>query len=394
MLSFNNYHQHSHHFANKEILEMFSFQVLKELAFGLVNIFVPIYLYIQGVPLFYIMLAFTGRTALHSIIALFFGRFVLFRLGIKHTFILTTILYIISFIIIAQGTSFLWIVLWVLFAGVANSFYAGAHHSYLALTLDKRSAGKEVAMLYILTIVVGIITPFVGAILILIFGFQSMLFVGSVLLVVSVVPLFYSPEINILNQIIVPGFSYLPTFWREKKRVAWSVVGNGLDASHDPLWQPLYMYKLLGGIKMLGALASVVAFLQIFSHYIGGRRSDENKSDFELGIKGSIFARLFTFVSFHPYIAIFSETANSVIHPLFSMPFRAAFYKELRGVKTISYVVAHEVVWHTSNTIAMVILSISVYFIGWYAFLVVGILMILGKMIIRSQRVGARIEVE
>src|SRR3989338_5160411 len=130
MLSFNNYHHHSSHFANREILEMFSFQVLKELAFGLVNIFVPVYLYTQGVPLFYIILAFTARTALHSVISLFFGRKVLLRLGIKHTFVLTTILYITSFIVIAQGTSFTWIALWVLCAGIANAFYASAHHSY------------------------------------------------------------------------------------------------------------------------------------------------------------------------------------------------------------------------------------------------------------------------
>lgn len=369
---------------------MFSFQVLKELAFGLVNIFVPIYLYTQGVPLFYIILAFTARTALHSIVSLFFGRSVLLRFGIKHTFVLTTILYIVSFVVIAQGTSFVWIALWVLFAGIANAFYASAHHSYLTLTLDERSRGTEVATLYILTIIVGVITPFVGAVLITIFGFQSMLFVGSGFLLLSVIPLFYSPEINVSDQIMTRGFSYIPAFWREKKRIALSTVGNGFDASFDPLWQPLYIYKLLGGLKLLGAFTSIVAFLQIFSHYFGGKHSDENKSDFEVGIKGSIFARLFIFASFHPYVAIFSETANSVIVPLFVMPFRAAFYKELKGSSTISYVVAHEVIWHASNTIALAILSISVYFLGWYSFLVVGVLMIIGKLILRSQRVGAR----
>lgn len=371
-------------------MEIFLFQVLKELAFGLVSIFVPIYLYVQGVPLFYIMLAFTARTALHGIVTLFFGRSVLLRFGIKHTFVLSTILFVLSFIVIAQGTSTFWVALWVLFAGLANAFYANAHHSYLTLTLDEHSVGKEVAMLSILTIAMGIVTPFVGAILITIFGFQNMLFVGSAFLLVSVIPLFYSPEINVSTQLVTRGFGYVREFWQTKKRVAWSTVGNGFDASHDPLWQPLYIYKLLGGIKLLGALTSVIAFLQIFSHYFGGRRSDENKSDFDLGIKGSIFARLFTFASFHPYIAILGETMNSVIHPLFSTPFRAAFYKELRGPNAVSYVVAHEVVWHAANTIALLTITIGVYFFEWYAFLIVGIFMIIGKLILRAQRVGAR----
>lgn len=375
-------------------MEIFFFQVLKELAFGLVSIFVPIYLYMQGVPLVSILLLYTIRTTLHGIVVFAVGRHTLIRLGIKHTFVLAMILYILSFVFISNGVAPLWLGLWVLCAGLANAFYASAHHSYLALTVDVRSAGKEIATLSILTIVMGIITPFVGAILISIFGFEDMLIVGSAFLIVSVVPLFYSPEIDVSSQVMAPSFSYLRDYWKSKKQIAWSTVGNGLDATHDPLWHPLYIYKLLGGIKLLGALTSVVTFFQIFSHYVGGKHSDENKSDFDLGIKGSIFARMFLFASFHPYIAIFSETANSVIHPLFSMPFRAAFYKEIKGPQAVGHVIAHEVVWHAANIIAMIIVTVSAYFIGWYAFLVAGVFMIIGKLILHSQRVGARSIVE
>lgn len=368
---------------------MFFFQALKGLAFGLVNIFVPIYLYTQGVPLFHIMSAFTIRTALNAVFSLYFVKRILFRFGIKHTFVLTTILYIISFIVITQGTVLSWLAIWVVIDAFSNALYANAHHAYLTLTIDKRSAGKEVASLYILMIIIGIITPFVGALLILIFGFQSMFLIGSAILLFSTIPLFFSPEIDLSTQTVKHGLSYIREFWRAKKRIGWSTVGNGLDTTFDPLWHPLYMYVLLGGLKLLGIVTSGIAFLQIFSHYLGGKHSDQNKSDFDIGIKGSIIARMFTFASFHPYIAIFSETMNSVIHPLYMMPFRAAFYKEMQGSLAISHITAHEVVWHTANTIAMVIITIGVYFFGWYAFLLVGLSMVIGKLILRSQRVGA-----
>lgn len=391
MLSFHNYHHHSVHFANKEIIEMFFFQAIKQLAFGLVSIYVPIYLYTHGVSLFHIMLMYAAHSALHGLFAVLMGKHLLFRVGIKHTFALTTILFTISFVVISQGTTPLFLILWVLFSGLADAFYATAHHSYLALTIDERSAGKEVATLSILTIATGIVTPFVGAVFILIFGFSNMFIVGSILLIISVVPLFYSPEIDISKQIRTRGFSFIRDFWKTKKHVALSSVGNGFDAATLPFWQPLYLFKLLGGIKLLGALTSIVALVQIFSNYIGGKRTDEHKNSFKTGIKGSIFARLFTLVSFHPYVAIFSEIVNSVVSPLFITAFHVFFYKEIKGDNTINNVISHEFFWHSTNTLVLLAVSASVYFVGWYAFIFVGLCMIIGRVILYSQNVGSRV---
>lgn len=371
------------------MIEIFFFQVFKELAFGLVSIFVPIYLLTQGISLPVILGIFTARSAIHCVTALVFGRLSLSKVGIKHTFIITTILYIASFIAIKQGTSPLLIALWMIFSGAGNALYSSAHHSFLSLKVDTHSAGKEVAFLSIISMIVGIVTPFVGAVMISLFGFKHMLLVGSVFLFFSLIPLFFSREVDTSNQIILKGLSHIKSIWQKQRRIALSTLGNGLDGASNPLWEPLYMYILVGGIKVLGALTSVISFIQMAAHYIGGKRVDQNKSGFEMGINGSIIARLFTFASFHPYIAIMSETANGIIRPLFSTAYTTAFYKQLRGNYTISYVTAHESLWHLAHIGAMTIITISSIFIGWYAFLVAGAFMIIGKMIVRSQRVGA-----
>jgi hypothetical protein len=240
----------------------------------------------------------------------------------------------------------------------------------------------------IIAMLVGILTPFGGAILISIFGFKRMFLVGSVFLCISVVPLLFSRDIDISGQTYLKGVSNIRELWRSKKRIFMSTIGHGLDGTSDPLWGSLYIYKLLGGIKLLGGLTSMMSFIQMISNYIGGSRIDENRDGSRIGISGSIIARLFIFISYHPYIALFSETMDGATRPLFSTAYDTIFYKSIRSSNTISYVAAHEVVWHTAHVCGMIVITVMAYFIGWYSFLVAGAFMIIGKVIMRDQGVG------
>ena len=229
MLSRLHYRDHIHHFANREMLEMFSFQVLRELAFGLVGIFVPVYLYTHGVSLFHILALFTLQSTLHGLVAFLVGRSVLLKIGLKHSFVLANFLFIASFITIQQGVALSHLLLWALFNGSANAIYASSFHSYLTLTIDDRSAGKEMGWLAIGVIMIDVITPFVGATCILLFGFSNMFAIGSLFVLASAIPLFFSSEVDISNQIHLKGTSHLKEFWRSKKKIAWSTVGAGFD---------------------------------------------------------------------------------------------------------------------------------------------------------------------
>ena len=389
MLHYTNYHSHSHKFANTEILEMYAYQVLKGIAFGLVGIFVAVYLYTAGVAIHNIVALFALGSFIHGLICLLFVRGVLFKIGIKHTFIIATLGFIASFLVIRQGVSPSYLILWALLDGIANAFYASAYHSFVALNMDEQIAGKEVALLSIFTIIINIITPVVGSFLILIFGFEHMFLIGSILLIFSVVPLFLSAETRVTNQIRLSGFAHIKKYRTANKKIFWSTIGNGLDASSDPMWDALYMYKIVGGLKNLGILKSIFSFLQIFAFYFGGKRMDEKKSVFNFGINGSIMARMLTFVSFYPFVAIMSETANSIVRPFFATSYAATWYKEIRGSYAISHVVAHENIWHLAHAGAMGVIALGAYFFGWYSFLLAGAFMIIGKFIIKKQQVGA-----
>lgn len=385
-----NYHHHSRHFANKEIVEMFFFQVLKEVAFGLISIFIPVYLLVQGIPLYQILGIYTLRSVVHGVVAYYLAERVLIGAGIKHTFSITTLLFVASFLIIEQGVSAWYLVAWILLDGAANGLYASAHHSFLSINVDKRSAGGEVAFLAILSTLVGIATPFIGAVVISIFGFKHILLVGSCVLLASTIPLFMSKETDVSNQVIVKGFRAVRMYWKEKNNLFWSSAGNGLVGSGHPLWDSLYLFRLLGGIRYLGALRSVMSFLQILANYMGGRRSDNHQSAFSVGINGSILSRILTFAAFHPYVAIMTESLNSAIRPLFATAYHSSFYRQLKGPYAISMVIGHEVAWHTSNVIAGIIITISAFYIGWYSFLVAAVFMLLGDIINRKQGVGLK----
>jgi MFS family permease len=388
MKLYSNYHNQAHRFANSEIVEMFFFQLIKNMGTGIIGVFIPVYFYTQGLSILSIMIIFTVLSALHGLFAFFLGGSIVFKIGIKHTFVLVVILQALSFLIIKQGTDLIHISLWVVLAGFVSALYSIAHHSYIALNIDDSSAGKEVAVLSTAAIFAGILTPFMGGLLISLFGFQHVFTVGSALLLASVIPLFFSAEVSIVNQVRLFGLDRFREFWKSCRPIALSTVGNGFNGSSAPLWDSLYMFKLLGGIQLLGALSSVVSAIQICVSYFGGSRSDAHKSVFTVGINGSIFARMFTFVSFHPYIAMMSEAIDGILFPLFATAYSAKFYKTIKGEHTISRVVAHESIWHTANVFALCVITLGVYFFGWYAFLLVGVFMITGKLIIRKQKVG------
>ncbi len=388
MKFYSNYHNQAHRFANREITEMFFFQLIKNIGTGIIGVFIPIYFYTQGFSILSIMIIFTIWTTLHGLFAFLFARSVLFTIGIKHAFVLAVGLQALSFLVIQQGTSPLLVGVWLLIVGFVEAIYASAHHSYIALSIDDASAGKEVAALSSAAVFAGIVTPFIGAILIGLFGFQHVFTAGSVLLMASTIPLFFSSEVSIATQTRLYGLDHLREFWKSNKPIYISTIGNGLNGTTSPLWDSLYIYKLLGGIELLGGLRSVVSFIQICTNYIGGKRSDSHKSTFLFGINGSIFVRMFTFVSFHPYIAMMSEAVDSMVAPLFATSYSAKFYKNMKGDHTISRVVAHENIWHIANALAMVVITVGVYFIGWYSFLIVGVFMIAGRLILKKQRVG------
>ncbi len=69
MLNYHNFHRPHVDFPNREFIEIFLFQILKGLAFGLINMYVPVYLYTNGIPLVTIMGLFTLRSLIHMISA-------------------------------------------------------------------------------------------------------------------------------------------------------------------------------------------------------------------------------------------------------------------------------------------------------------------------------------
>jgi hypothetical protein len=69
MLNYQNFHKPHIDFPNRELTEIFLFQMLKGLAFGLINIYVPVYLYMSGVLLTIIFAVFTAQSFMHIVFA-------------------------------------------------------------------------------------------------------------------------------------------------------------------------------------------------------------------------------------------------------------------------------------------------------------------------------------
>jgi len=387
-LYFQYHNQYIHRFANTEMLEMFAFQLVKNLAIGLIGIFVPIFLYQQGISITIIVLLFAARGLIHMFTALFIARPLIFHIGFKHSFLAAIIISAFSYLALSQNMSTSWLTIWLLCEAISHGIYSTDFNSYMSLCADKNKTGREIAFLSILSHTINIVAPFVGAILIVSLGFPIMFKVACFLLIFSTVPLFFSKETSITNQKRLSAMLCVKYFWQKKRKVAISTIGDALDSLSHPFWS-IYVYFLLGGITLFGSLLSFVSFLQVIVMYISGTNYDKHKSTFRLGINGGILARCVALFAFSAPIAVASDILINLAGPLYTAPRAAALYNQLRGEETISMIVGHETIWNLFNAAALLVLVPFIYLLGWYSFPLFITGVIAGKFIIKSQGIGA-----
>lgn len=382
------HHLHLPFFANSQMLEMFAFQFIKGLAFGLVGIFIPVFLFQSGVPLFHILLFYTAGSIFHGFTALFLARPLLHSIGLKKSFIISLILYALSFFFLHQGIAPIFLFGWALSSFLADGIYWPTHHSFVSISSDHGKTGRETAALSIVTQISTIITPFLGAILALIFGWSSMFTVAIFLIIISAFPLFLtkSPHLSKTNQILSPKAS-LKKYCRKFPGIRLATMAKGLDDSNYPIWN-IYLFSLLGGLKLFGGLISSLAFIQTIATYLSGKKRDANQSTFSLGIKSSLTARTIAMGGFVPHIAVLSDALNGLASPFYLTPFMAKLYQQCRGKHTISLISAFEFLWHLGHSAGMILVTTAVFFFGFHAFLLSIFLIIIAKWIMKTQKFG------
>jgi len=183
-----------HYFYNKELDELYISVALKSLAESFVGIFVPIYLLTLGFDIRLLVIYY----AIYFLSIVFFmilGMKLNSSIGVKKTMSLWILFFVIYFLSLHSfGITMPYIIALIWWAAVAL-YYASFHIEFSKFTAKNKEA-TQFSILKIITIVASIVWPLLGALFIEKISFNFLFILVSVLMLLSIVPLFFTKDIK------------------------------------------------------------------------------------------------------------------------------------------------------------------------------------------------------
>ncbi|MCK4884026.1 MAG: hypothetical protein KAS30_04095, partial [Candidatus Diapherotrites archaeon] len=314
-------------FHQKEINHIYISVFLMTFSEALISLFVPIYFFKLGFPIpsiifFYFLVSFFFLT--FSLI----GAKIVSKIGIKHSILLSTpflILYYFGLRFITD-LNFLFFVL-PAFLALRMVFYNyGFHLNYLE-HCDNTHKGKELSIMGISATTATILAPFIAGITILFFNFEGLFLLGSALLFIATVPLFFMKE------------TYEKTDLNLKR-----LCSKAIDKSHMPkilsfsgyaiesqinrtIW-PIFLITILLNTESVGFIVTISFILSISAFYLIGKLTDtHNKTKIlQIGTGFYFFAWIARLFVNSPFTILLADSYKNLSSKIVQIPWSAKSY--------------------------------------------------------------------
>lgn len=312
----------------REISELYVSVAIKNFAAGMVVIFTPIYLYIKfDGSLSKVLIYFSALSFLISIFSPL-GMKIMKKVGVKHAILLSIPLLIAFFIVLINlDYHFLFIPLSLLLYVVYNiSFWPALHADFVRFSSSKKR-GVQVSFMRIIGTASVVVAPFVGGLIIVKFGFAALFTVASILLLLSVVPLFLSKEVHEINSFSYKNlFKY--TFKETDKKVRLALASLGAERSINAIFWPIFIFTIGINVKSLGALTSGAIMFGLLTSIFVGRLTDKGKQKklLKLGVIFTALAYILKIFVKTDLQAFWTHSFYRTSNEMLSVPFFALFY--------------------------------------------------------------------
>jgi len=246
----------------------------------MVGIFLPIFLYeFFGFSLTAVLLWFAIDFAIK--IPFFQPAAKLFsRIGLSKAMMIGTIGMMIfygTFYLIDKGSSFNPFVLMAIgMFGISLNFtlYWSPFHIDVAKFADSKHRGTQLGFYYGLQQLLSVVTPLLAAFLIARIGYQSNFFIGFVLSIASLIPLFFLPTNKVTYE-----FGYLETFRKlfskKFRAMSLSMMSLGGESIVGAVVWPIFLFSIFhGNYLQVGAITAVIITISLILEIVIGKLTD------------------------------------------------------------------------------------------------------------------------
>lgn len=328
---------HIHHtlvkyFRHKELDELYLSVFLKSFASSLISIFVPIYLLLSGfgirdVALYYIVY-YASVTFLVP-----FCMLINSKIGIKKTMAVGTFILIIFYFMLGYVDKGLPYPFAAMTFAIAVAFYYPAFHIEFTRAVVRKQEGTETSVLKIIAILCATFAPLIGSLFIAKISFGFLFILVSVLLFISAMPLFFTPDYYVkFSRISIRSIVH-----SDSKRKAIAYQSDGALNIVSGIFWPVFIFLTVKNIVSLGFIVSLTSLLLIVMIFRLGKLSDRStKKTLRLGVYTHASSWIIRLVLLSPFGLFLSNLFSSMTSSAIEIPFNKIIYEKAERAKDIA----------------------------------------------------------
>jgi MFS family permease len=265
-----------HHYFKSDLSKVESFVFIHNIGRGLISIFLPIILYMEGFSvsqiLFYLMCY-----GLIDVILNFVAREYIFKFGAKNAIIVGLVFEILFFIglIFLQVSWYYLIGLAFLSAAYDTLFWVGHWLIFNEAISRSKEVGTKVGMFNIIKHFAGLITPLIGAMFLIFFNKNYLIMFSILLFLVSLIPLF---KISVKHLKVEKKKNIFEMFKNKDSRESFILLSLlGVHYQVEDILLPLFVFLTFSSIENVGILPIILAAGSIFFNYYIGKFVDRHE---------------------------------------------------------------------------------------------------------------------
>lgn len=308
---------------------------LRRIAVELLWLFSP--LYVLGIGR---SLGFSIQNSILAVISYFFLIFFTkllamplaenasFRLGYRRTLILSVIPYFvfIGCLVFSQNQP-IFLVPVAIFWGIHAALFWFSYHGLFVKRADVEHLGKQTGISQALYILVGVVTPVLGGLIILRFGYQVLFLIAGAIFTLGVMIALLSGEIKPHHDARISDVIQL---FKTHKKVMMAYFGWGLESSiYGAIW-PVFLFLLVGKILFFGEIISAAVLLAAMITYLVGLIVDRmgERNVITLGSIISFLTWILRAVARLPLAIIGVDGLYRVTEQMLTVPLNVLSYKK------------------------------------------------------------------
>jgi len=157
------------------------------------------------------------------------------------------------------------------------SLYWLSRHSMLAGDNKDGKFGKESGIVTLLERGGVVLSPIIGGVIAEIWGFRTLFLVGSAVIFLSSLPLFFLPH-HVKDGVVSLGGFRKWILSRSKGYIPVAVVGEALEGVVTGFYWPIYMFIFIGSMSVLGGIESATMLLGSVAIFYAGKLFDERRA--------------------------------------------------------------------------------------------------------------------